>query len=170
MGRGTIRRMVEGVRHQRGDPFYDPIDVAQHIRRRNAKHSVPAVRQERVSPLVARWTVTSIVSLAVDFNDQTCLAHIKIDDVRPDRMLPSDLHSDLAATQPLPDHYLRQAHLPSQLARGIDLRLAQRDAPSTIRSSANGPRPRSGEDQACHLLHSIQVAQAAFARSRTRPM
>jgi hypothetical protein len=81
-------------------------------------------------------------------------------------MLPANFEPKFFATKFAPQEGLWQAHSPPQLPRKVDFRFTQRRAPTTSRF-ANGPPPPTGED---HFPFSSHAPQAAFARSRTRPM
>ena len=62
--------MVEGVRREGDHGFGGSIGVSQEITRRNAHKAIPHSVQKRVARFVARGSITSIMGLAIDFDNQ----------------------------------------------------------------------------------------------------
>jgi len=134
--------MVEGASRARNDRSGNRINIPQYLGRRNPYYPVPVLLQKFITHFVPIRTITSIVRLAIDLDNQGRFATIKIHDIWPDRMLTAKLHLSVPATQPLPQQNLRQAHIPPKPAGGRNLRTKHvRHAPSTATRS---PSPYRG--------------------------
>jgi len=106
MGRGTIRRMVEGVRHLLDDKPQCTIQVLHHVRGHQAYNPKAALAHVSVTSMVALWTVAIVMRRAVNFENKTGLADKEISDVGPDGMLPPNLEAKLAAAKLIPKQHL----------------------------------------------------------------
>jgi hypothetical protein len=91
MGRGTARRVVEGVRPKRADHHDDPVNINQNVRSSYTKHLIPILFHEFVPAHIALWISAPIMHFAIDFNDQLEAAAVKVGDIAADRVLSPEL-------------------------------------------------------------------------------
>ncbi len=96
-GRGTSRRLVEGASHKCCDRVGHGVDVCDNTLGGDADDAVALFAQETEAGLIALRTVCTVVRLAVDFDDQARFPTIKVDQIRPDRMLAAKLHARFPA-------------------------------------------------------------------------
>ena len=91
-GRGTIRRMVEGVLRLRKNAFEHAFNVLHDIDCPNTKHPVAVQCEKLVANGVTLRPVSEAVHFAINFNHQAPFAYVEINDIGADRMLSTNLH------------------------------------------------------------------------------
>jgi hypothetical protein len=101
---------VEGGRRKGNNRGCYCIGIAQNVRRLNVQDAIPIFIEKAVSHFVPSRS-NSIVDLAIYLDRQSRFTTIKVDDVRPDRMLAANLVSAFSTFQPLPQHGFGQAHV-----------------------------------------------------------
>ena len=78
MGRGTARRAVEGQGDACHDRFGDVFGVGEHIARCNADYAQAMPGKERILGVVTLRLITTIMRMAVDFDDQAGRWRVKV--------------------------------------------------------------------------------------------
>jgi hypothetical protein len=87
VGRGTIRRMVEGKRATIEDRRGDPIEAVHHIGGRDAERLDAVCRKRRITESIAFGVVAHVVRGAVDLDRELRLRAIEIEHEAVDRVL-----------------------------------------------------------------------------------
>src|SRR5437763_16629933 len=102
MGRGTIRRMVEGVSHALGDGGQYPIQVLHHVRSDEAENTIAVVFHVAVARGVALGPVAVIVRSAVHLDHQPRVAYEEIRNIWTDWVLVADFEAKSAPPKLIP--------------------------------------------------------------------
>ena len=89
MGRGTIRRMVEGEAPllNSGD---DRLRTIYRVAHRDTHRLDTARRQPKVANAITRGSIAQVMRRTIDFDRQSGLRTIEVQHIRADRMLASD--------------------------------------------------------------------------------
>ena len=141
-GRGTSRRLVEGVPRPLKNNLSRSGRVQQNLRGGNAYDLQSPFAQEPFATQIADDGVGAVVPKTIDFDDKPGLAAVEIDHITLDRMLPTKLEAARAFPRLLPEQHLREAHLLSQPPGDIyGWALARRPAPSTALRAVPLPVP-----------------------------
>ncbi len=146
MGRGTVRRTVEGCARCTGgnDCGYDVIDGSKHFTRRNAERLEPQRFQFDVSLGIPRRPVAAIMRLAVNLDRQARRQTGKVEAVRTNRMLPAEPIAPGSQPQGTPQHDLGRVPGPAFAAGELDGLPGCGEDPSTPRLRRAVPLPVPG--------------------------
>ncbi len=100
-----------------GDVRHNPIEVFQHIDRRNAKCQHAVLREKSIASRILARLIAPLMRLAVHFHAQLRSVAIKIEIVRTSRMLLAPMKTSLVTTQLLPEQNFGQVHFAAQFLR-----------------------------------------------------
>ncbi len=106
MGRGTVRKTVEGVGRKRGDGGGRTIGIVQHGGGHDADDVMAITAEKGIAVGIAHRSIAAPVRFAVDLDRGAGGAAIQVDDTMADRMLPTEFEAGLMALQPLPQKHL----------------------------------------------------------------
>ena len=157
MGRGTSRRMVEGkgaavVQDMRRHIF----EVAQNIGGFDPQNLDPLCSQPLISSPIMRDLFDVIVPAAIHLNRQRHRSAVKIQHIRPNRMLAAEFQPLWSLPEPLPQSDFWWRHNPPQVARIIDCLSSRRHRAIPLHHSLceRSPSPSlDGEDLEPPYLH-----------------
>ena len=88
MGRGTTRRVVEGLNGAGVQYVLNyALGVAMKFGSHNPQHTVALCRQPRVTPLIPFRIVAHLMRVSIDLDDELLCSTIEIENERPGRVL-----------------------------------------------------------------------------------
>ncbi len=137
----AAKRLTEGPlarRHQPHQPLNHPFHIPKNLNRRHPNHHKPLPRQPRIPHQIPLHP--KIMRQPIDLDDQPRISRIKIRHIHPHRMLPPKLHPTRPPPQPLPQHHLRQRHLPPKPPRFLDRNLGCLPHPNLPTRSSLWPK------------------------------
>ncbi len=116
LGRGTVRRTVEGqaVASLCHDVTDDCIQIAKHVAGWDPQDGYPMPGQERIPPHATLRLVPALMDFAIHLNRHPRHRAVKVQHIRPRRMLPTKPQVIGALAQDAPQYDLRQRHVPPQ--------------------------------------------------------
>jgi hypothetical protein len=131
--------MVEGPIPARDENQSDrPLQVAEHLARRNAEGFEPSLRQPLGTPLVALRLIPHRMNLAIDFDRQPALETGEVEHETSHRELPPKAEFTRPLPKLLPKQHFRQGHAPAQVASETDVAVRCADCP-VLHPRAVGP-------------------------------
>ena len=102
MGRGTIRRMVEGARHALGDSGQHSVQIPHDVGSNEADNTIAMVFHVSVARRIAVGAVAVIVCGTINLDHQPGVANEEIRNIWADRVLAADLEPESAAPNLIP--------------------------------------------------------------------
>ena len=114
LGRGTVRRTVEGhaIASLRDNVTDNAVQIAKHFASGDAQHGHPMPGQKRIATSIPLRPVATLVSFAIHLDRQPRRRAIEIQHISPRRMLSSKAQPLGPLAQDTPQHDLRQRHIP----------------------------------------------------------
>src|SRR5690348_1226013 len=116
MGRGTVRRMVEGAYHLRSDIRKGAFQIFHYVTCDQPQDAIAAFGHVAVAGHVPAGPIAKIVAGAIHLNNDSGRGNVKIRRVRTDWMLPENLESKLLAAKLAPEQNFRRTQALAQLA------------------------------------------------------
>ena len=112
-GRGTVRRTVEAraLARVKADIRQHPLQIPQHLGRRNPQRSDALFHDPRVAPYVTRRPRSTVVRLPIHLDAKLGGVAIEVERVGPRRMLLAPMEARLPPPKLLPQQNFRKAHL-----------------------------------------------------------
>ena len=116
LGRGTVRRTVEGhtVASLRNDVTDDIVQIAKHVAGRDSHYRDTMLRQKGIAPRIALGPIRAPMNLAIHFHRQPSRRAVKVQHIRPRRMLPPKPQPLGSFAKDAPKNHLGQRHLAPQ--------------------------------------------------------
>jgi len=111
--------MVEGFCAQPDQAVGDGIRVGEHVLGGNAQDLDALLRQPSRPHVVSPRPVAHVMRHAINLDRELPRSAVKVEHVRPDRVLLSD--ADFGFAQPNPKKRFRQAHLLAKAASLVDV-------------------------------------------------
>ena len=111
MGRGTIRRMVEGKYATLDDHRNHGFEVVKDITRGYSQDRYALLGNPRVPDHIAFMVRAHLMRDSVDFDREARLRAVEIEDVASQRMLATEFYAAGSASQDRPEFHLRERHV-----------------------------------------------------------
>ncbi len=119
LGRGTVRRTVEGqaIASLSDDIANDAVQIAKHLAGRNTQDGHAMLREKRIAPRVPLRPVSPLMGFPIDLHRKLCRRAVEVEHIRPRRMLPAKTQAFRPLAQDTPQHDLRQRQVAPEMSR-----------------------------------------------------
>ena len=149
-GRGTSRRLVEGIRHPRNDCVGNVVHITQHAFSGNPQDPKPVFLDKLNPSIIELYPVGVIMRRAIDLDHKPFCKKAEVNHVRANRMVAAELKPARPQPQALPKHLLVGHHVLAQVPSEFDHRPCYKPGiPSTALCAV--PLPVPGRMRDCPI-------------------